>query len=116
MRSDFEKNEAREYRSGLAQLASSLKEIRALYIDCLRFVNEKKDKTYQEVAAKDLVELYSYLVIGYLLLDEAEENDRKVFIANRYILSSLASARRNAESIKSGVFTDLLHADSILQV
>lgn len=116
MRAEFEKNEAREYRGGLTQLAASLKEIRVLFLDCLRYVNEKKDKTYQEVAAKDLVELYSYLVIGYLLLDEAEENDRKVFIANRYILSSLASARRNAESIKSGVFTDLLHADSILQV
>jgi hypothetical protein len=115
MRAEFEKNEAREYRGGLTQLAASLKEIRGLFIDCLRYVNEKKDKTYQEVAAKDLVELYGYLVIGYLLLDEAEENDRKVFIANRYILSSLASARRNAESIKSGVFTDLLHADSILQ-
>ncbi len=116
MRAEFEKNEAREYRGGLTQLAASLKEIRGLFIDCLRYVNEKKDKTYQEVAAKDLVELYGYLVIGYLLLDEAEENDRKVFIANRYILTSLASARRNAESIKSGVFTDLLHADSILQV
>ncbi|MBK7257805.1 MAG: acyl-CoA dehydrogenase family protein [Ignavibacteriae bacterium] len=115
MRADFEKNEAREYRGGLAQLAASLKEIRALFLDCLRYVNEKKDKSYQEVAAKDLVELYGYLVIGYLLLDEAGENDRKVFIANRYILSSLASARRNAESIKSGVFMDLLHADSILQ-
>ncbi len=116
MRPDFEKNEAREYRAGLTQLATSLKEIRALFLDCLRYVNERKDKAYQEVAAKDLVELYSYLVIGYLLLDEAEENDRKVFIANRYILSSLAAARRNAESIKSGVFTDLLHADTILQV
>ena len=116
MRPDFEKNEAREYRAGLTQLATSLKEIRALFLDCLRYVNERKDKAYQEVAAKDLVELYSYLVIGYLLLDEAEENDRKVFIANRYILSSLAAARRNAESIKSGAFTDLLHADTILQV
>ena len=116
MRADFEKSEAREYRGGLAQLASCLKEIRALFIDCLRFVNEKKDKSFQEVAAKDLVELYGYLVIGYLLLDEAEENDRKVFIANRYILSSLAQARRNAENIKNGLFADLLHADTILQV
>jgi 3-(methylthio)propanoyl-CoA dehydrogenase len=116
MRADFEKNEAREYRSGLAQLAAGLKEIRVLFLDCLRYVNERKDKSFQEVAAKDLVELYGYLVIGYLLLDEAEENDRKVFIANRYILSAMASARRNAENIKSGVFADLLHADSILLV
>jgi 3-(methylthio)propanoyl-CoA dehydrogenase len=116
MRPEFEKKEAREYRSGLAQLAAGLKEIRVVFLDCLRYVNERKDKSFQEVAAKDLVELYGYLVIGYLLLDEAEENDRKVFIANRYILSSMASARRNAENIKSGVFADLLHADNILLV
>jgi hypothetical protein len=116
MRPQFEKNEAREYRSGLSQLASCLKEIREMFQDSMRYVNERKDKTYQEAASKDLVELYSYLVIGYLLMDEAEENDRKVFIANRYILSSLAQARQNAESIKNGTFADLLHADTILQV
>ncbi len=60
------------------------------------------------------MELYSYLVIGYLVLDEAERDSRKVFIANRYILSALAKARNNTESIKSGVFSDLLHADKIL--
>lgn len=115
MRPQFEAYEARTYRGGLTQLAEGLKEIRALYYDCLRTVNERKDKSFQDVAAKDLVELYGYLVIGYLLLEEAGENDRKVFIANRYILSSLAQARRNAESIRNGSFGDLLHADTILQ-
>ena len=66
------------------------------------------------VAAKDLVELYSYLYIGYLLLEEASEEPRKRFIANRYIITSLANARKNAESIKDELFNDILHADEIL--
>jgi hypothetical protein len=110
----FDKKEAREYLGGLAQLAACLKEIRQLYRDSLRYINERKDAGFQDVAAKDLVELYSYLVIGYLLLDEAETDSRKVFIANRYILNALAQARRNAECIKNGVYMDILHADKIL--
>jgi len=110
----FDKKEAREYLGGLSQLAACLKEIRQLYRDSLRYINERKDAGFQDVAAKDLVELYGYLVIGYLLLDEAETDSRKVFIANRYILNALAQARRNAECIKNGVYMDILHADKIL--
>jgi hypothetical protein len=69
---------------------------------------------FQELASKDLVELYSYLYIGYLLLDQAEKEPNKVFVANRYVLSSLANARKNAESIKDGLFSDILHAEKIL--
>ncbi len=114
LRDHFDKKEAKEYGGGLTTLANCLKEIRRLYYESLKYVTEKKDSVFQDVAAKDLVELYSYLVMGYLVLDEAERNSRKVFIANRYILSALARARSNTESVKSGVFSDLLHADKIL--
>ncbi len=116
MRPHFEQKEAQEYPGRLSPLATSLKEIRQLYNDSLRLVVDRKDPSFQDVAAKDLVELYGYLVVGYLLLDEAETDARKVFIANRYILGALAQARRNAECIKNGMFADLLHAETILNV
>lgn len=114
LRDRFEDYERKEYRGGLNTLAHALKEIRQLFLSSLQFVVEKKDPAFQDVAAKDLVDLYAYLVIGYLVLDEAEIDARKVFIANRYILSSLAKAKNNSESIKNGVFADLLHAEKIL--
>jgi len=85
-----------------------------MFLESLKYIVDKKDPAFQDVAAKDLVDLYSYLVVGYLVLDEALIDSRKAFIANRYILSALAKARNNAETIKSGVFSDLLHADKIL--
>ena len=114
MKDYFEEKEKREYKGGLAGLANHLKEIREIYLDCLKYVLDKKDTSFQDVAAKDLVELYSYLYIGYLVLDEAGIESRKVFIANRYIINALANARKNAESIKNELFSDLLHADKIL--
>ncbi len=110
----FDKKEAKSYPGGLSRLATYLKEIRAIFYDCLKYVTDKKDNEFQDVAAKDLVELYSYLYIGYLLLDEAEKEPRKKFIASRYIITSLANAKKNADTIKNELFTDILHADEIL--
>jgi hypothetical protein len=47
-------------------------------------------------------------------MDHAEILDRKVFIANRYVLSAVAEARKHVESIKNGALSDILHADKIL--
>jgi alkylation response protein AidB-like acyl-CoA dehydrogenase len=110
----FDNKEKKTYKGALGKLASYLKEIRQIYLGSLQYVIDKHDAQFQEVAAKELVELYSYIYIGYLLLDEAEINGRKVFIANRYIVSALSKARKNAESIKNEQFSDILHADDIL--
>jgi alkylation response protein AidB-like acyl-CoA dehydrogenase len=91
----FEANEKREYKGGLNRLAGFLKEIREIFKEALKYVLDKKDSSFQDVAAKDLVDLYSYLYVGYLLLDESEIEPKKIFIANRYILNSLANARKN---------------------
>ncbi len=114
LKEHFEEKEQQQYKGNLQQLADQLKEIRELFLDNLKYVQDKNDKNFQDVAAKELVELYSYLFVGYLLLDEAQIEPRKVFIANRYIMSAAAKARKNAETIKNGVFADILHADEIL--
>lgn len=115
LRDLFEEKEKREYKGGLTKLAGHLKEIRELFLESLKYVVEKKDTGFQDVAAKDLVEMYSYLHVGYLLLDEAEREPRKVFIANRYIVTALANARKNAAAVRGELFGDLLHAERILQ-
>jgi hypothetical protein len=110
----FGQKEKKVYKGALTRLAGYLKEIRELFLDCLKYTDEKNDHTFHDIAAKDLVEMYSYLYIGYLVLEEAEKNRRKIFIANRYISTALAQARRNAESIKNDQYTNVLHADEIL--
>jgi alkylation response protein AidB-like acyl-CoA dehydrogenase len=110
----FDAREQRENPGKLAALADELKEIRELFLGCLHYVTETTDKQVQTVAAKELVEMYSYLYTGWLLLDEAEDDSRKVFIARRYIIGAAAKARRNADAIKKDLFGDLLYAEEIL--
>jgi alkylation response protein AidB-like acyl-CoA dehydrogenase len=111
----FEKKMKKTYKGTLVKLAKHLQEIRDIFLDCLKYVTDKNDSQFQDVAAKELVELYSFLYVGFLVLDEAEINAHKKFIANRYITNALANARKNSESIKNEQFSDLLHADEILQ-
>jgi len=110
----FTEKEKKEYKGNLARLADKQKEMRELFLDCLKYVTDKGDKHFQSVAAKELVEIYHWLYAGYLLMDEAELDSRKVFIANSFILGAAAKARRNAEVIKNDAFSDLLHADEVL--
>ena len=81
----FNDNGKKTYKGNLLQLATHMKEIRRIFLTSLKYVQDKNDKYFQDVAAKELVDMYGYLVTGYLLLDEAEIDSRKVFIANRYI-------------------------------
>lgn len=110
----FDQKEKKMYKGNLVRLADELKKIREIFYDAKKFVTDKNDKYFQDVAAKELVELYAFLYVGYLLLDEAEKDSRKVFIANRYIITAAGNARRNLEAIKNEQFSDLLHADEIL--
>jgi alkylation response protein AidB-like acyl-CoA dehydrogenase len=106
--------EKKEYKGSLSHLLNNLIEIRELFGESLKYVKDKKDINLQEVASKDLVELYTYIYVGFLLLNEANEDQRKVFTARRYILDSLSKARKNAEAIKTELYSDILHADTIL--
>ncbi len=110
----FNEKEEHVYKGILEKLADYLREIRQLFLESLKYVLDKQDKYFQDVAARELVEIYSFIYTGYLLLDEAEIKSRKFFIANRYIISALAKARRHADAIKNEQFSDLLHADEIL--
>ena len=110
----FNQWEKKEYKGSLSHLLNNLIEIRELFNESLKYVKDKKDVNLQEVASKDLVELYTYIYVGFLLLKEANEDQRKVFTARRYILDALSKARKNAEAIKSELYSDILHADTIL--
>jgi alkylation response protein AidB-like acyl-CoA dehydrogenase len=110
----FTAHEEHENPGNLASLADELKEMRMLFLDALKYVTDKTDKHFLSVAAKELVEIYSYLYTGWLLMDEAAQERRKVFIARRFIIEAAAKTRRNCEVIKKDLFADLLHADEIL--
>ncbi|HOJ37398.1 MAG TPA: acyl-CoA dehydrogenase family protein [Ignavibacteriales bacterium] len=110
----FEEHSTKNYPGNLTQLSELVKEIRNIYIDAKNYVTDKKDTAFFDTAAKYLVEIYTFAYVGYLVLDEAIEEQRKVFIANRYIKRSLAKAKEYLEMIKNDTFVDIIHTQEIL--
>ncbi len=106
--------EKKEYKGNLSHLLSHLQNMRQIFYDCLKYLKDKKDKSFQDIAAKDIVEIYGSIYIGYLLLQEANSDNRKIFTARRFILDAVAKAMKNQETIKSELYSDVLHADTIL--
>jgi ribose 1,5-bisphosphokinase PhnN len=51
--------------------------------------------------------MYSYLITGYLLLDELKADQEKMQVAKRYIKRSLAASKEKLETIKLGLYEDL---------
>ena len=103
----FNEYEAKEYKGESKVLAEYLKEIRNIFKECYELIHAKEDKAFKDAAAKDLVLMYSYLITGYLLLEEIEANEDKLLIAKRYIKGSLADSKRAIEAVKLGLWDDL---------
>ncbi|MCF7823204.1 MAG: acyl-CoA dehydrogenase family protein [Candidatus Marinimicrobia bacterium] len=110
----FDANEAREYRHEARQLANKLAKIRSLMNKCKDYVLEKDDKAYQELHSAELVEMYGSIYVGYILLDEAAEDSRKMLIAKKYIMDALATALHHTESITRGFDTLFADVEQIL--
>ena len=112
--SRFDEYEAREYRHEARQLARKLKKIRSLMEKCKTFVLEKDDKAYHELHSANLVEMYGFIHVGYILLEEAAENPRKMFIAKKYIMDALATSLHHTEVITRGFDTLFTNVEQIL--
>lgn len=102
----FDEYEAMAYEGDSAVLAGYLKDIRIIFKESQDIVHNK-DKTFKDAAAKDLVLMYSYLITGYLLLEEVKANAEKLTIAKRYIKGALAESKRAIEAMKLGVWDDI---------
>ncbi len=110
----FTAKEEETVPTDLKKAADQLKTIRSLFVDAAKYVDDKDDRSVADVAAKELVEMYGFLHMGYLLLDDAQRDERKKLVANRFVVDALAKSRKNFEAIMSDQFSDLEQADAIL--
>ena len=112
--SRFAAKEEKSYESDLKEAADRLKTMRRLFREAAAHVEDRDDRAVTDVAAKELVEMYGFLHMGYLLLEDAERDERKKLIANRFAADALARSRKSHESIMSDQFCDLARAGEIL--
>jgi alkylation response protein AidB-like acyl-CoA dehydrogenase len=110
----FAAKEENSYPADLKEAADRLKTMRTLFREAAAHVEDQDDRAISDVAAKELVEMYGLLYMGYLLLDDAERDERRKLIANRFATNALATSRKNFELIVGNQFGDLEKAGEIL--
>ena len=110
----FAAKEEKSYQSDLKEAADRLKKMRTLFREASAHVEDQEERAISDVAAKELVEMYGFLHMGYLLLEDAEHDERKKLIANRFVVDALAKSRKNFEAIMGNQFCDLERASEIL--
>jgi alkylation response protein AidB-like acyl-CoA dehydrogenase len=97
----------------VSQLSRRVQEAHQLFSDCLEEINsrrivdkatgkEKADVAFRGLMGRRLVEMGSEVYMGYLLLEEAELWERKIFVAAHFVDEALGRARMHAYAIKEG--------------
>ena len=110
----FAAKEESSQQADLKEAADRLKTMRRLFREAAAHVEDQDDRAISDVAAKELVEMYGLLYMGYLLLDDAGRDERKKLIANRFAADAMAKSRKNFEAIMGNQFCDLEKAGEIL--
>ncbi|MFH1573448.1 MAG: Acyl-CoA dehydrogenase C-terminal domain-containing protein, partial [Acidobacteriota bacterium] len=106
----FEEHEFKD--KTLHELKQRLAEGRELVLKGIAFVKERGNE-YMDLHGRKLVDSATAVLIGHLFLRQAEANQRKRIVAQRYIDQELPTLRRNIERVCSGDQTPLEHYDAI---
>jgi hypothetical protein len=106
--------EHQTYRGELRPLHQQLIEIRGRFKECQEFLTAKKDQGYQELQARNLVEIYGSIYVSYLVLNEATISPKKLLVAKKYITDSYAKSLMYTERILRGFDTMLVDMDQFV--
>jgi hypothetical protein len=112
---DFvEEHQQKSYRPELHKVAQQLNELREIFLECSQYISSHADPAFKAAATKEVVDMYVALYTGYLVMDEAETQDRKVTVVERYVTRALARAHQGKVAVLNEQFKDIGASDEIL--
>ena len=76
------------YEGTAAALRDKLLAMRAKQQEVVQFVTDKKDVAFHDLVARNLVEMETYIFVGFLLLRDALKCEERAAIAERYIIDN----------------------------
>jgi len=97
-------------------VSRKLLQARKLLADAVAYLARRKDGRYTELYARELVDMATGILIGYLLVKQAQHAPRKKIIAKRFITRLLPQVKMNYYRITSGDNSTLKHFDTIVPV
>lgn len=85
-----------------AVLAEKVAAMYEKHLAAVKFVADKKDAAYHDLRAKNLVENETFIFVGLLMLRDALKDNRRMVLAERFIMDSIHEFDCNYGSVVSG--------------
>ncbi|MCX6985058.1 MAG: acyl-CoA dehydrogenase family protein [Lentisphaerae bacterium] len=95
------------YEGTLERMAKELEKMHRKHLDAVKFVSEKKDSNYYDLMARPLVEMETYIFVGYLMLRDALKNPARSVLAEKYVLYSIPEFNCRHELVMSNDFSTI---------
>ncbi|MDR0932165.1 MAG: acyl-CoA dehydrogenase family protein, partial [Victivallales bacterium] len=89
----------------LLRLRDKLLELHARQLEAVKFLVEKKDQAYHDLVARSLVEMETYIFVGFLLLRDAQKCEERSAIAERWVLDAIPEFEKRFMRVTSGDVT-----------
>ena len=90
------------FEGKMAELRDKLLAMRAKQQEIVQVVTDKKDVAFHDLVARNLVEMETYIFVGFLLLRDALKSEERFAIAERYILDNELEYNKRFARIMAG--------------
>jgi hypothetical protein len=110
--SEMDKDESTTHMKGLSK---KLLLARKSLNEAIAYLNKKKDGQYNDLYARNLVDMATGILIGYLLIKQASSSARKKIVAKRFITRLLPQIKMNYQRIVSGDKSTLKSFDALVK-
>jgi alkylation response protein AidB-like acyl-CoA dehydrogenase len=110
--SELDKDESTTRMKGLSK---KLLLARKSLNEAIAYLNKKKDGQYNDLYARNLVDMATSILIGYLLIKQASSSARKKIVAKRFITRLLPQIKMNYQRIVSGDKSTLKNFDTLVK-
>ena len=111
----FDERAADESTTHVKGLSRKLLQARRWLKEAVTYLNNKKDSQYNDLNARNLVDMATGILIGYLFITQAQYSSRKKIIARRFITRLIPQVKMNYHHIISGDKSTLTHFDTLVK-
>jgi hypothetical protein len=104
--------QSKTYSRSQQPLVSTLASMRSGFLEALSTFRDFDNET-RNAAAREIVDMYAYIYVGYLVLSDSNANPRKLAVARAFILGAEAEVARSKCAIENDRYSAQLDKKSI---
>jgi len=105
---------AEAHYGSMEPLADEVRDLQVRFLEAIEWVREQRDPDYTDLHARELADVACDLYLSYLLLRDAQHDERKTIVARKFIHDRKRRSEMNLAGACSGERTVVDHLDLLI--